>query len=86
MVFMNCKPSFLKEMTCFLNHLFLQDSLLWKEMVESKVLCSAAISACESGSQWQVAFEIFRQQEELGLGKSKTHSAVFCWTGLFKLE
>lgn len=39
-------------------------------MVESKVLCSAAISACESGSQWQVAFEIFRQQEELGLGKS----------------
>jgi len=55
-------------------------------MVESKVLCSAAISACESGSQWQVAFEIFRQQEELGLGKSKTHSAVFCWTGLFKLE
>ena len=59
---------------------------LWKEMVESKVLCSAAISACESGSQWQVAFEIFRQQEELGLGKSKTHSAVFCWTGLFKLE
>eukprot|EP00434_Breviolum_minutum_P010346 symbB.v1.2.009129.t1/scaffold577.1/size258142/4 len=35
--------------------------------VVNAVLCSAAISACESGSQWQVAFEIFRQQEELGL-------------------
>ena len=32
----------------------------------AQVLCSAAMSACEGESQWQVAFEIFRQQELLG--------------------
>eukprot|EP00435_Cladocopium_sp_Y103_P051532 s1605_g16.t1 len=38
-----------------------------REGAVNQVLCSAAISACEGEGQWQVAFEIFRQQQMLGL-------------------